>query len=171
MEEFYKKIERDLEFLLKNSNAICFAISQNKNIFTLSIYPQLYYYRDDAIILLENVKMPYIKYLMYKICIKKYNFIPIVRTSNNFSIPNMPKYEFHNIMYFSGEFSHIRGHKNKIYHISLMKPDVIPTLVGNFEESRRMGNCRIVLSNDAYQDFLKFLESHGRFDILLKMEI
>ena len=172
MEEFYKKVEADLESLAKNHNAICFAISQNDNLFTVSIYPQMRWVginANDSIILLKNVKMSYIRHLMHSIFIKN-NFIPIARTSNNFSIPNMPKVIIHRNMYFCCEYIHMRGHKNSIYHISLMKPEVIPTFVGNYEGHKRIGRCRIIFDKEAYQDFLKFLESSGRFDILLQME-
>jgi hypothetical protein len=164
-EELMNIIERDT-----NPGAICFAISQDNDLFTLSIYYQKTYYLSRSnMCSIQDVKMAYIKHIMYSICIKKYGYVPVAKTSNNFSIPHFPHSS--NIKYFAAENRHLRDHKNAIYHISLMKPEVISYYVGSDERYMRFGRCKIIFDSKSYQAFINFLKNNGRFDILLKMEI
>lgn len=171
-ENRYEIFEEELKNLIENDNnpgAICFALSQDNNLFTLSVYYQKsFFLSHGAICSIKDVKMPYIKRVMNSICIKKYGYIPVARTCDNFSIPHFP--HSGNIICFSAEYRRVRGHKNNVYHVSLMTPEAIPRFVGAFEK-RGLGRCKIVFDDDGYQAFIKFLESIGRYDIILKMEI
>ena len=39
------------------------------------------------------------------------------------------------------------------------------------ERYMMLGRCKVVFDDEGYQTFIKFLESIGRYDIILKMEI
>ena len=105
---------------------------------------------------------------MYSICVKKYGYIPVAKTSNNFSIPHY--HHSNSILHFSSEYDSLSGNKNAIYHISLMKPEVIPYYVGTCERYRKLGKCKIIFNDKGYREFINFLESISRYDIILKME-
>ena len=169
----YEIFEEELVNIIENSKnpgAICFAISQDNDLFTLSVYHQkICHLSNNNMCSIQRVKMSYIKHIMYSICIKKYGYIPVAITCDNFSIPHFP--HSNNIIYFATEYLHLRDHKNTIYHISLMKPEVISYYVSRDVRYVLFGRCKVVFDDEGYQTFIKFLESSGRFDILLKMEI
>ena len=168
----YELFEEELINIIENSNnpgAICFAISQDNDLFTLSAYHQRTFFLSRCdICAIQDVKMSYIKHIIHSICIKKYGYIPVARTCDNFSIPHLPHSK--NIMYFSARYRRLRHHKNGIYHISLMKPEIIPYSVTMYEH-KKLGKSKVVFDSEGYQAFIKFLENINRYDIILKMEI